>query len=173
MMSRKLMAGIAVVLFSSGCTATSGTSFGMMMGGGRALGMSPVHAPAAPMDPAAKAQAVPSLAQMLQRADSLVMRAERLVSAAHTDTTGHAMMMSHGAAGSAPAGANSVLEMAMGLRGLLRHLDAMHRAGMPMEGAAATAMHELHQRSATLLSEVEQTMQAMERMHAMHGKTTR
>ena len=140
--------------------------------------------------------AMPSLASMIQRADSLVGRTEKMMRAttdttAHammmrrtTDTTAHAMMMrktadttahakmmmDRAAGDSPPAMASNLHAMTTGLRGVLRHMEAMHRAGMKMEGDAATVMMDMHRRMNTVLGELEKTAQAMETMHMQHMK---
>ena len=127
--------------------------------------------------------AMPSLASMIQRADSLVGRTEKMMRAT-TDTTAHAMMirktadttahakmmMDRAAGDSPPAMASNLHAMTTGLRGVLRHMEAMHRAGMKMEGDAATVMMDMHRRMNTVLGELEKTAQAMETMHMQHMK---
>lgn len=125
---------------------------------------------------------MPSLASMIQRADSLVGRTERMMRAtadttAHAmmmrttaDTTAHAMMLDHTASDSPQEMASSLHAMATGLRGVLRHMDAMHRAGMKMEGDAGAAMMEVHRRMNTMLGEFEKTLPPTDRMHAQHAK---
>ena len=125
--------------------------------------------------------AMPSLASMMQRADSLVGRTEKMMRAttdtmAHAmmmrktaDTTAHAkMMMDHTAGDSPKAMANNLHAMTTGLRGVLQHMEAMHRTGMKMDGDAGTAMMDMHRRMNTVLGELEKTVQAMEKMHAQH-----
>ncbi len=112
--------------------------------------------------------ATPSLASMLQRADSLVRQAERLVKAT-ADTSAHGRM-GHVAADSPQAMATSLHTIATGLRGALRHMDAMHRAGRKMEGDAGTAMMEAHQRMNAMLGELEQMLRVTDKMHAQHAK---
>ena len=65
--------------------------------------------------------------------------------------------------------ASSLNDMAIGLRGALRHMDAMHRAGMKMEGDPGAAMMEVHRRMNTVLGELEQVLQPTDRMHAQHA----
>lgn len=125
---------------------------------------------------------MPSLASMIQRADSLVERTEKMMRAnadttAHAmmmrktaDTATHAMMMSHTASNAPPAMASGLHAMATGLRGVLQHMDAMHRAGMKMEGDAGTAMMDMHRRMNTMLGELEKTLLAKDQMHAHHAK---
>ncbi len=164
---QKLVVSVAVMLVATGCAATGGMGGGMMMGG--MGGMSHGGAASAPMDHGVMtpATATATLAAMQQRADALVARAKRLMPASTRDTVGHTMM-SHESHDAAPSGAESVVHMATGLRGLLQHVDAMHRSGMTRAGDTAAAMHELHQRCAALLGEMEQTVQAMESLHATH-----
>jgi hypothetical protein len=128
--------------------------------------------------------AMPSLAGMLQRADSLVGRTEKMMRAT-ADTTAHAMMMrttadtsaharmtDHTASDAPQAMASSLHAMATGLRGVLQHMDAMHRAGMKMEGDAGTAMMDVHRRMNTMLGELEKTLLAKDQMHAHHAKSS-
>jgi len=127
--------------------------------------------------------ALPSLESMIRRTDSLVGRTEKMMqmaadTAAHTmmlatatDSSAHAMMMmDHAASDSPQAMASGLHAMATGLRGVLQHMDAMHRAGMKMEGDAGTAMMDLHRRMNTMLGELDKTLLAMDKMHAQHGK---
>lgn len=113
--------------------------------------------------------AMPSLASMIQRADSLVGRTEKMMRTT-ADTTAHAMMMDHATSDSPQAMASSLHAMATGLRGVLQHMDAMHRAGMKMEGDAGAAMMEVHRRMNTMLGEFEKTLPPTDRMHAQHAK---
>jgi hypothetical protein len=127
--------------------------------------------------------AMPSLASMIQRADSLVGRTEKMMRAtadtsAHAmmmsttaDSSAHAMMMDHAASDSPQAMANSLHDMATGLRGVLQHMDAMHRAGMKMEGDAGTAMMDVHRRMNTMLGELDKTLLATDLMHAKHANS--
>ena len=126
--------------------------------------------------------AMPSLTSMMQRADLLVGRTEKMMRAtadttAHAmmmrttaDTSAHARMMDHTASDAPQAMAGSLHAMAIGLRGVLQHMDAMHRAGMKMEGSAGTAMMDVHRRMNTMLGELEKTLLAKDQMHAHHAK---
>ncbi len=115
--------------------------------------------------------AMPSLASMMQRADSLIGRTEKMMRST-ADTTAHAMMVDHTAYDSSQAMAGSLHAMAIGLRGVLQHMDAMHRAGMKMEGSAGTAMMDVHRRMNTMLGEMEKTLAATDKMHAHHAKSS-
>lgn len=114
-----------------------------------------------------------TLAEMMQRADSLVARANRLLPAPAPDSGSHAVVMTHDSHQSASSGAEHVVKMAIGLRGLLQHMDAIHRAGVTLEGNEATAMTDWHQRCATLLGDLEKTVQSMELMHATQAKMSK
>jgi len=147
----------AALVLTSACAARSGTSGPMMMGG------------MAHGEMAHDMATMPSLASMMQRADSLVRRTETMLRAT-VDTTPHAMAMEHAVGDSSPMAAGSLHTMAIGLRGLLQHMDAMHRSGMKMEGDAGTTMMELHQSANGMLGEMERTLQALDRMQAHHAK---
>lgn len=160
MMSRKLWIAAAAVTLASGLAARNGMAQGTMK-----------H----DMGPGAMKHdmsAVPSLASMIQRADSLVVRTEQMAHAT-TDTTAHAMMMDHGAGNVPEAMADNLRAMAIGLRGVLLHMEAMHLEGMKMEGDAGTAMMDVHRRMNTILGELEKTLPATGRMHAAHEKGSR
>lgn len=116
--------------------------------------------------------AMPSLASMIQRADSLVARTEQL-SHMTTDTTAHAMMMDHGGGNVPQAMSSNLHTMAVGLRGVLVHMEAMHGEGMKMEGTAGAAMMDVHRRMNTVLGELEKMLPATSRMHAIHAKASR
>ncbi len=116
--------------------------------------------------------AMPSLASMIQRADSLIAHTEQM-SHVTSDTTAHAMMMDHGAGHVPEAMASNLRAMAMGLRGVLLHMDAMHRDGMKMEGDAGAAMMDVHRRMNTVLGELEKMLPATGQMHATHVKGSR
>src|SRR5450756_597884 len=123
MMSRKLWIAAAAVTLASRFAARSGMAQGTMK-----------H----DMGPGAmkhNMSAMPSLASMIQRADSLVARTEQMSHVA-TDTTAHAMMMDHDAGNVPEAMASNLRAMATGLRGVLLHMEAMHLEGMKMEGDA-------------------------------------
>lgn len=113
--------------------------------------------------------AVPSLASMMRRADSLVGRTEQMMRTT-ADSSTHAMTMEHGTVGAPQAMASSLHAMTTGLRGVLQHMDAMHRAGMKMEGDAGMAMMDVHRRMNTMLGELEKTLPATDKMHAQHTK---
>lgn len=113
--------------------------------------------------------AMPSLASMIQRADSLITRTEQM-SHVTSDTTAHAMMMDHGAGNVPEAMASNLRAMATGLRGVLLHMEAMHLEGMKMEGDAGAAMMDVHRRMNTVLGEMEKMLPATGRMHAAHAK---
>ena len=168
MTSRTLWIAAAAFTLSSGVAAQGTMKSGMMHG-------------AMKHDMAA----LPSLARMLLRADSLVARTEQLMrmttdTAAHammmratTDTAAHAMMMDHAATDSPQAMAGGVHAMATGLRGVLQHMEAMHDAGMKMEGEAGAAMTDVHRRMNTVLGELEATVLQMDQMHAQHSMKQR
>ena len=109
--------------------------------------------------------AMPPLDSMIKRAEALVWRTDAMMRAADSTT----MTSDHGAVESPRAMAGSLNEMATGLRGALRHMDAMHRAGMQMEGDAGAAMMDVHRRLNTVLNELEQMLRPTDRMHAKHG----
>lgn len=110
--------------------------------------------------------AMPPLDSMIKRAEVLVWRTEAMM---RTGADSTATSPSHTAIESPQAMAGSLNEMAMGLRGALRHMDAMHRAGMKMEGDAGAAMADVHRRMNTVLGELEQMLQPTNRMHAHHA----
>jgi len=64
--------------------------------------------------------------------------------------------------------ATNLHAMATGLRGVLQHMDAMHREGMKMEGDAGAAMTDVHRRMNTVLGEMAMMLPATSRMHAPH-----
>lgn len=171
MTSRKLLVLVTVFTLMSGSAARSVLAQDTMMHGMAHGAMK--HDTAT----------VPSIASMMQRADSLVGRTEKMMratadSTAHAmmmrttaDTTAHAkMMMDHTASDSPQAMASSLHAMTTGLRGVLQHMDAMHRAGMKMEGDAGMAMMDVHRRMNTMLGELEKTLPATDKMHAQHTK---
>jgi hypothetical protein len=87
------------------------------------------------------------------------------------DSSAHKMMMmDHAASDSPQAMASGLHAMATGLRAVLQHMDAMHRAGMKMEGDAGTAMMDVHRRMNTMLGELDKTLLATDKMHAQHEK---
>ncbi len=109
--------------------------------------------------------AMPSLESMIKRADALVERTEKMTRMTE-DTSARDMMMDHGAGRTPEVMAIGLHDMAIGLRSLLRHMDAMHVAGMKMEGTAGAAMMDVHQRLNTVLGELETTLPASDKMHA-------
>jgi hypothetical protein len=128
--------------------------------------------------------AMPSLASMILRADSLVGRTEKMMrmtadTMTHkmmmpmtADSSAHKMMMmDHAASDSPQAMASGLHAMATGLRAVLQHMDAMHRAGMKMEGDAGTAMMDVHRRMNTMLGELDKTLLATDLMHAKHANS--
>ena len=154
-MSRTLWIAVAVLTLVSGATARSGLAQG-----------TPMHSM---MHGATKhdLKAMPPLDSMIKRAEVLVWRTEEMMRAA-TDSTAHAMTPDH-VMESPRAMAGSLHDMAIGLRGALRHMDAMHRAGMKMEGDPGAAMMDVHRRMNTVLGELEQLLQPTNRMHAPHA----
>ncbi|MHB0962080.1 MAG: hypothetical protein ACYC5V_02600 [Gemmatimonadaceae bacterium] len=153
-MTRKLWIAAAVLTLASGATARSGMAQTMkhdMMHGAMKHDMA----------------AMPPLDSMIKRAEVLVWRTEAMMRTA-TDSSAHVMTPDH-AIESPRAMAGSLNDMAIGLRGALRHMDAMHRAGMKMEGDAGAAMMDVHRRMNTVLGELEQMLQPTNRMHAHHA----
>ena len=158
-MSRTIWTAAAVLTLLSGAIAQNGIAQTMshtMMHGATKHDMA----------------AMPPLDSMIKRAEVLVWRTEMMMRTA-TDPTANAMTPTHPAVGSPEAMAGSLHDMAIGLRGALRHIDAMHRAvmNMKMEGSTGAAMMEVHQRMHTVLGELEKSLPATERMHAHHMNT--
>lgn len=155
-MFRTLWIAMTVLLLVSGATARSGMAQG-----------TPKHAM---MHGAVKhdMDAMPPLDSMIKRAEVLVWRTEAMMRTG-PDATANAMTPGHTAIESPQAMAGSLNEMAIGLRGALRHMDAMHRAGMKMEGDPGVAMMDVHRRMNTVLGELERILQPTDRMHASHA----
>lgn len=155
-MFRTLWIAAAVLTMASGATARSGlaqsTQKHDMMHGAMKHDMT----------------AMPPLDSMIQRAEVLVWRTEAMMRTT-ADSTANVMTPDHDTIESPRAMAASLNEMAMGLRGALRHMDAMHRAGMKMEGDPGVAMDEVHRRMNTVLGELERMLQPTDRMHAHHA----
>ncbi len=158
-MSRTLWIAVAVLTLASGATARSGLAQGTqkhnMMHGAMKHDMT----------------AMPPLDSLIKRAEVLVWRTEAMMRAP-ADPTANAMTTDRPAIESPQAMAGSLNDMAIGLRGALRHMDAMHRAGMKMEGDPGAAMMDVHRRMTTVLGELEQMLQPTDRMHA-HQATMR
>ncbi len=155
-MSRTIWTAAAVLTLLSGATAQEGIAQTMkhtMMHGATKHDMT----------------AMPPLDSMIKRAEVLVWRTEAMMRPA-ADSTAHATTTDHHAVESPQAMAGSLHDMAIGLRGALRHMDAMHRAGMKMEGDPGMAMMEVHRRMNTVLGELEQMLKPTDRMHAHHAR---
>ncbi len=154
-MTRTLWITAAILTLVSGATARSGMAQGTPMRG--------------MMHGATKHDmtAMPPLDSMIKRAEVLVWRTEAMMRTT-ADSTAHAMTSDH-AIESPRAMAGSLNDMAIGLRGALRHMDAMHRVGMKMEGDPGAAMMDVHRRLNTVLGELEQMLQPTDRMHAHHA----
>ena len=158
-MSRTIWTAAAVLTLLSGAIAQTGMAQTMkhtMMHGAMTHDMT----------------ALPPLDSMIKRAELLVWRTEAMMRPT-ADTTAHAMTPDHHAVESPQAMAGSLHDMAIGLRGALRHMDAMHRAGMKMEGDPGAAMMDVHRRLNTVLGELEQMLQPTDRMHSHHTTETR
>ncbi|MHB1096025.1 MAG: hypothetical protein ACYC3F_07610 [Gemmatimonadaceae bacterium] len=153
-MSRTMWTATAVLTLLSGAIAQNGIAQTMkhtMMHGAMKHDMA----------------AMPPLDSMIKRVEVLVWRTEGMMRPT-ADTTTNAMTPDHHAFESPQAMAGSLHDMAIGLRGALRHMDAMHRAGMNMEGDPGAAMMDVHRRLNTVLGELEQMLQPTDRMHAHH-----
>jgi len=105
--------------------------------------------------------AMPSLASMIQRTDSLLQRTARMIGDTNTATP-RAMAMEHLAGDLSHTMAGHLQAMAIGLRGLLQQMAAMHRPGMQMDVDAESAMMDLHRRSNVILGEMEKAVQALD-----------
>ncbi|MHB8837913.1 MAG: hypothetical protein ACYC7F_03070 [Gemmatimonadaceae bacterium] len=155
-MSRTIWAAAAVLTFLSGASAQHGMAQTMthtMMHGAMKHDMT----------------AMPPLDSMIKRAEVLVWRTEAMMRTS-ADPTANGMATERPAIESPQAMVGSLNDMAIGLRGALRHMDAMHRAGMKMEGDPGAAMMDVHRRMNIVLGELEQMLQPTERMHAHHAK---
>lgn len=160
MMSRTLWIGAVVLALVSGSTARSGMAQNTMKHG-MMHGM--MHGTTGH-----DMTAMPPLDSMLKRAEVLVWRTEAVMRSAG-DAPASAMTTPYPAIESPQAMARSLNDMAIGLRGALRHMDAMDRAEMKMEGGPGAAMMDVHRHMNTVLGELEQILQSTDKMRANHA----